>query len=173
MAVDPGCSVTGRPPSGRHRGRPSIGRRKRESWCASNLIKSAQLTLGLPVLKPSAIRRARTSEMNALNSPKAGSARFDALTDRLCRVGPENFTRAPQRSVREPLDSYGSCHRAKAASFPGSSVRVTIDLDQWAADNSFNADRGDSRLSGTPKKQARRTAKRGTAPKTIYRGRSF
>ena len=69
-----GCSVTGRRPSGRHRGRPSIGRRRQGSWCASNLIKSAQLTLGLPskpiqtfhVLKPSAIRRARASEMNAL-----------------------------------------------------------------------------------------------------------
>jgi hypothetical protein len=49
------------------------------------------LTLGLPskpiqtfhVLKPPAIHRARASEINALNSLKAGSARFDALTDRL------------------------------------------------------------------------------------------
>jgi hypothetical protein len=49
-----------------------------KEWCASDLIKSPQLTLELPskpiqtfhVLKPSAIRRARASEMNALNSLK-------------------------------------------------------------------------------------------------------
>jgi hypothetical protein len=35
----------------------------------------------------------------------------------LIRVGPGNFTRSPHRTVREPLDSYGSYHRMKVAAF--------------------------------------------------------
>jgi hypothetical protein len=46
-----------------------------DSWMPSKPIPTFH------VLKPFAIRRA--SEMNALNSLKAGSARFDALTDLL------------------------------------------------------------------------------------------